>query len=146
MALGSPKFARLLNALLDVAFEISGADIGSIMVYDKVNKELRIHVSRGIADEIVKKARVKLGSGISGIAAKEGEPFLLDEDTTDNRIRPYFNRPYISSSMVIPLKAENRVMGVMNLGALKTSSVRFNKGNINLMSKLADLATVAAPV
>lgn len=146
MAPGSPKFTRLLNALLDVAFEITGADIGSVMVYDKSSKELSIHVSRGIAEEIVKSAKVKLGSGISGIAAKEGRSFLLDENTTDNRIRSYFNRPNISSSMVIPLKAENRVVGVMNLGALVTSSVRFNNDNINLMNKLADLATVAVPV
>lgn len=104
-----------------------------------------LNVSRGIADEIVKSARVKLGSGISGIAAKEGKPLLLDENTTDNRIRPYFSRPNISSSMVIPLKAENRLVGVMNLGALETSAVRFNKDNINLMNKLADLVTAAVP-
>jgi len=146
MAPDSAKFARLLNALLDVAFEISGADIGSIMIYDKASNELRIHVSRGIDKDIVSKTRVRLGTGISGIAAKEGESLLLDENTTDNRIRPYLSRPYINSAMVIPLKTENRVVGVMNLGALGTSSVRFSRDNINVMNKLADLATVAAPV
>lgn len=143
MVSGSAKLSHLLEALLDVAFEISRADIGSIMVYDKANKELKIHTSRGIANDIVRNTRVKLGTGISGIAAKEGEAFLLDDNNKDNRIAPYLNRPSLRSSMVIPLRTENRVVGVMNLGALGTSSVRFNRDSISLMRKLADLATVA---
>ncbi len=143
MVPGSAKLSQLLEALLDVAFEISGADIGSIMIYDKANKELRIQASRGIADDIVRNTRVKLGTGISGIAVKEGEAFLLDNENKDNRIAPYLNRPSLRSSMVIPFKAEERVAGVMNLGALNTSAVRFSQDNIKLMNKLVDLATVA---
>jgi hypothetical protein len=45
--------------------------------------------------------------------------------------------------MVLPINVENRVMGVINLGALKTSAVRFNNGNLKLMNKLIDLATLA---
>ena len=137
------KLTKLLDALLDVAFEISQADIGSVMFFDKVNNELTIQASKGIADEIVKNTRVKLGSRISGIAAKEGESFLIDSNTKDNRIRPYLNRPSLSSSMVIPLKIEKKVVGVMNLGALNTSSVTFNQDNMGLMSKLVDFATLA---
>ena len=143
MVSGSARLSHLLEALLDVAFEITKADVGSIMLYDKVNKELRIQASRGIADDIVRNTRVKLGAGISGIAAKERESFLLDDENKDNRIAPYLNRPSLRSSMVIPFKTEEKIVGVMNLGALNTSSVRFNKDSISLMRKLADLATVA---
>lgn len=143
MAADLPKLSKLLDALLDVAFEISGADIGSVMFFDKANDELTIRASRGISNEIVRNTRVKLGSGISGIAAKEGKSFLIDENTKDSRIRPYLNRPYISSSMIVPLKIEERVLGVMNLGTLDTSLVRFSQDNMGLMRKLADLATVA---
>ncbi|MBL7131853.1 MAG: GAF domain-containing protein [Candidatus Omnitrophica bacterium] len=45
--------------------------------------------------------------------------------------------------MVIPLKIENRVVGVMNIGVLTTSSVRFNQNNIKLMKRLLDLAALA---
>jgi hypothetical protein len=45
--------------------------------------------------------------------------------------------------MVLPLKSEKRVMGIMNLAALQTSPVRFDRKNLNLMNRLLDLASVA---
>jgi len=143
MAPDSPKLSRLLNALLEVAFQVTGADIGSIMFFDNDNGELTIKASRGIPEEIVRSTRVKLGDGISGIAAKERTSFLINDDVKDNRIKPYLNRPYISSSMVLPINVGARVRGVVNLGALKTSAVRFDNNNLKSMNKLIDLAAVA---
>lgn len=143
MAPESPKLSKVLKALLDVAFQVTGADIGSIMLLDKANDELTIHTSRGIADEIAQKARVRFGEGISGTAAKEGESFIIDDTIPDNRIKRYMKRPYLSSSMVVPIKVKDSPWGVMNLGALTTSSVRFNIESVQLINKLIGLATVA---
>ena len=137
------KLKKLFQILLDVAFEISGADIGSIMFFDKSSDAFTIRVSKGIPEEIAAKTKVKLGDGISGTVAKEGEPVLLDKDTKDNRIKRFLTRPYLSSSMVLPLKSEERVVGVMNLAALQTSPIRFNQENLNLMNRLLDLASIA---
>lgn len=144
MAPDSHKLNKLLNALLDVALQVTQADIGSIMFVDINKDELTIRASRGLPDEISKNTRVRLGEGICGIAAKERRRFLLDDsNTVDNRIRSYLNRPYIASSMVLPIDVEDKVIGVINLGALKTSSVRFNTDNIKLIDKLINLATIA---
>ena len=143
MPIDSPKLNRMLNALLDVAFEVTGADIGSIMLKDEDKGELRIHSSKGLTNEVIKNTRVKVGEGISGIAAKEGASFVIDDNIKDNRIKRHLNRPYINSSMVIPIKVEDKVWGVINLGALKTSSVRFGVDNVHLVNRLIDLATVA---
>lgn len=143
MSLGSPKLTNFLNALLEVAFEISGADIGSVMWFDKINNELTIQASRGIPKDIVKNTRVKLGNKVSGIAVKESESFLIDEHTQDNRITPYLERPNLRSSMVIPFKIEDQVVGVINIATLSTSSVSFNRNNLNLMKRLLDLVSLA---
>lgn len=144
MAADSPKLSKLLEALLDVAFQITGAEIGSIMFFEKDQKdEMTVRASRGLPEEIVSKARVRLGNGISGIAAQERKSILIDDNLRDNRIRSYLTRPYISSSMVLPIEVKDRVLGVMNLGALQTSAVRFNTDNVQLMHKLIELATVA---
>jgi len=143
MVLDSSKLVRLLNLLLDVAFQVTQADIGSIMFYDKKSDELTIRASRGLPEEIVNKTRLRLGEGIAGTAAKEKVSFLIDDNLKDNRIKRYLNRPYISSSMIIPIQVRDKVMGVINLGALETSGVRFNAENMRLMNNLISLATVA---
>lgn len=143
MNLELPKLGKILEVLLEVAFQISGADIGSIMFYDKDKDGLTIRVSKGLPEEVVRNAMVRLGSGISGIAAKEGRSFLINDDTQDNRIKPYLNRPNLSSAMVLPLKIENEVLGVMNLGAFRTSAARFDTENLSVMSRLVDLASTA---
>jgi ligand-binding sensor protein/putative methionine-R-sulfoxide reductase with GAF domain len=139
----SPDFGRFLNSLLEVAFHVSGADIGSIMYLDRQDKEFKIRASRGIPEEFIKDARIKWGEGIAGIAAKEKTSFLINDDVADNRIKPYLKRPYISSSMVLPIKSENDSVGVLNLGALKTSSVKFSPANMQTVNRLIDLTACA---
>lgn len=143
MGLDSLKLSRLLNALLDVAFQMTNADIGSIMFAEKDSDEFTIRASKGIPEEIVSNTRVKLGNGIAGTAAKERTAFLIDNTQKDNRIKAYLRRPYISSSMIMPIEVEDTVLGVMNLGALQTSEVRFNRDNLQMVNKLIGLATVA---
>lgn len=138
-----PKLVNFMKALLDVAFEISGADVGSVMFLDKDSKELTIKASKGIPQDIVRNTKVKVGRQVSGIAVKEDRAFLIDGNNGDNRIKRYLKRPQVSSSMVIPLKIEDRVVGVMNIGALNTSLVRFSPNNLKLMNRLLDLASLA---
>lgn len=60
------KLKKLLNALLDVAFQVTGADIGSIMLMDKYRKHLTIRTSKGLSEEIVRNTKVKPGRGLPG--------------------------------------------------------------------------------
>lgn len=143
MSLELPKLGKILDVLLDVAFQLSGADIGSIMFCDKDKDELTIKVSKGLSEEVIRNTRVRLGSGISGIAAKEGRSILINDDTQDNRIKPYLNRPNLSSSMVLPLRARKEILGVMNLGVFRGSQARFNAENLTAMNRLVDLASIA---
>jgi len=74
---------------------------------------------------------------------REGKSFLIDDNLQDNRIKQYLSRPSIVSSMVIPIKVEEKVLGVMNLGAARSSDVRFNPGSVRVVNSLVDLATLA---
>ncbi len=137
------KINKIFDILLDVAFEISQADIGSIMALNSAGSDLTIQASKGIPEDIINNTKVKLGEGISGIAAKEDRSFLINDQPQDNRIKSYLNRPYIGSSMIVPIKTENRVVGVMNLGALKKSETKFNEENIQAITKLMSLVNAA---
>jgi hypothetical protein len=113
------------------------------MLLDEKSQELTIQSARGIAHEIINKTRIKLGERISGLAAAKKEAFLIDERCKDNRITAYLKRPYLGTSMVIPLKMANRAIGVMNLGTLESSANRLKKEDLKLMQKLADFTTLA---
>jgi len=134
---------RIFNVLLEVAFQVTGADIGSIMFTEAEGSELTIRSSRGIPEEITRTTRVSPGEGISGIAVKERKSFLLNEEISDSRILPYLKRPYIKSSMVVPIVVKGESAGVINLGTLRESSVRFGRDNLRVLQKLVDLASLA---
>jgi ligand-binding sensor protein len=137
-----PELKRVLEVLLDVAFQVSGADIGSIMFFEKDRDYLTIQASRGIPDDIARDARVRLGEGISGIAAKENRALLINDNIKDNRIKSLLSRPQIKSSMVLPINAQSKTKGVMNLGVMRSSPFSFNEDNVGLVNKLIDLATI----
>jgi hypothetical protein len=137
------RFQSVLHILLEVAMQASGADMGSIMFMDKGLDQLTIRASKNLSDEVVKTARVVYGEGIAGLAMKEKSPMLIDDQDPDNRISKFMNRPYLKSSMVLPIMADDKAYGVMNLGALEVSAVRFSSENLDRMNNLVNLATDA---
>lgn len=134
------KLNKFLDSLLDAAFSVTNADTGSIMLLDRVTDELTVKVSKGLSIDVARNAKVKLGEGISGLAVKVGEAFIIDEYQQDNRIKKYLKRPSIGSSMVIPIKFENDVLGVMNLSAHQSSRIKFDSSKARVINKLIDLA------
>ncbi len=134
------KFEEVLNIILDLALQISGADMGSIMLLDKNKEDLTIRAARGLSDKVIKDTRLKVGNGISGTAVMENRPILIDDRLADNRIQKYLNRPYLKSSMVLPIGTQDKAIGAINLGALEVSPVRFNSDNLESMNKVVNLA------
>ena len=137
------KLNRLFKVFLDVAFQVTGADAGSIMLLDKAKKELSIFASRGIEDLFIKNARIKFGEGISGTVAKERTSILINDRIDNNRIRSYLNRPNLKSSMVLPIKSKEDTLGVVNLSTTRSSPITFSPDDLKIMDRLVDLVVLA---
>lgn len=132
---------RLLNALLDVSFNTTDAEFGSIMLLDEKRGELYIKIGRGIKKDIIKQARLKIGEGIAGLAAQEKRSLLLDDKITDERIKSRLQRPEIKSAIVTPLQLKDEIFGVMNLGTSQPSN-KFNYENIAILNQLVKLVSI----
>ncbi len=139
-ALLPEKLKGMLEVLLDLALQISGADLGSIMLLDKNRQDLTIRAARGLPENIVRDTRIKLGDGISGTAVMDNRPLLIDDQFSDNRIKKYLNRPNLRSSMILPIGTEEKAIGAVNLGTLEISPVRFEPQNLESMNKVIAMA------
>lgn len=134
---------RLLNALLDVAFDATGAELGSVMLLDEKTDELYIKIGRGLKKDIIRDTRLKMGEGIAGLAAQERSFLLVDDKLTDERIKSRLRRPEIKSAMVLPIQVKDKLFGVMNIGTTATPSDKFNPQNLELLSQLGKLVSIA---
>jgi len=109
-----PALSDLLEVVLERTMRTVRASIGSIMLIDAERRTLRVVASRGLAD--VEGIEVALGEGIAGKVAQLGDAVVVEDIETDTR----FSRPndpkYGGGSFIcVPLRARDRVIGVLNL-------------------------------
>jgi GAF domain-containing protein len=106
-------FVDFISALMDL-------NVCSIMLSDELTRDLRIKCAKGIPEKVIKMTRAKIGEGISGWVALEGKPLLVKDIENDPRFRrksiPWYNT---KSFLSLPLKIQDRVIGVLNLNNKK---------------------------
>lgn len=130
---------KLLKALLEVSCDFAEADQGSIMLLDERNNELYIKMAKGLSEEIINTARLKLGEGLAGIVAEDGEALLIGDAVTDERIGKRLNNPQLKNSILIPLKRKNKLFGVLNVASYKEAGEKFTVNSVETIDKLAEL-------
>ncbi len=115
------NFDALCNKLLAMALDISQGISGSLMLTHENGRELQIVASRGLSSPIVHKTRQTIGEGIAGKVAETGEPLLLGGRVGDSRFRGTGGRDEVSSSVCVPIKADQQVLGVLNINSSPTA-------------------------
>ena len=110
-------FERLCSSVLDSAVRTVHAASGSLMLIDEQGQYLRIMTAFGLSDLVVQETRQRVGQGIAGRVAEEGEPLLLVGTIGDERFPVRGERPEIPSAVCVPIVAEGRVLGVLNVNS-----------------------------
>lgn len=124
---------QLLERATAQLAELFGADGVSIMLADDAG-QLSVHSSIGLS-EAAKKDKKRVGEGISGHVAKTGQPLLLAGQVKDQRFTG--NDPSIGESMVAPLRADDRTIGVVNIKHSVTAKDRFNQSSVESLQQVA---------
>ena len=92
----SANLNDLLQILLDVTLKTMKAEMGSIMLLDQKTGELFIKIAKGLKEEIIEKARTKVGEGIAGLVARDKQALLLiNEEIQDPEVKNLLKRPEI---------------------------------------------------
>ena len=112
--------SQILDLLLEVLLKVMRAERGSIMLLDESCQELSIRSARGLKAEIIKKARVRLGSGVSGKVAASGQSIFLKGFSGGRRLnikRDELVNPEIDTAYVAPIKLYDGTIGTVNINS-----------------------------
>jgi len=104
------------------------------MLLNDDRDELKIFVESGLIYRSQESNIIKVGEGIAGNVVLEGKPQLLIRQKEDGQ--------ETRSTMCIPLKARERILGVVNIIG-KKSGEDFSEDELNLLEILASSAAIA---
>jgi nitrate/nitrite-specific signal transduction histidine kinase len=131
----SIDFKEVLGILLEIITNLIGAEKFTIMIVDEQSNKLVPKASEGIILDQVPVA--KIGEGIIGSVAETGESYFTT--TLSNPEPENFNEPIVC----IPLKIEDRTIGIIAVYSLFTHKKNFTNMDYELFNLLAGHAANA---
>src|SRR5438874_315779 len=134
-----PQLSDLLSLVLERTMRTVRATIGSIMLLDHDRGVLRVVAGRGLPDGVVGQAEVPVGQGVAGKVLQLGEAVLVEDISTDPRFARPNDAKYGSGAfMCLPVRVEDRVIGVVNLAkaASAPASPAFTPTDLQFLNTL----------
>ncbi len=133
----SLEFQNLLEFLMDIAIEITGATCGALLLRKEGKNYLEVAVARGKYPQEVKKIRVPFGEGITGWVASNKEALNIPNVLLEPR---YIETPEtIYSEMAVPLLVGDNLIGVVAVDSSELNA--FSKDDVLSLNTLASMVT-----
>src|SRR5579862_6128772 len=104
-----------LRRVSEVVRKVIDYEIFAILLLNEKTQELRFRFQVGYPPEFAERVRIKVGDGVTGLAAQERQAILINDVTSDTRYIAAI--PHVRSELAIPLTTKNRVIGVIDLEA-----------------------------
>ena len=135
---------RLTDFVVDKAAAILQADKCSLMLFDENAGELCIKSAKGLSTEVVTQTRIKLGDSVAGRVAKEGTAMLVKDIGDDKRFDRSNSPSYRTSSfMSVPIKFNDRLIGVVNIAEKNIGLEPFNEMDMKVLCAIVRQAAAA---
>jgi putative nucleotidyltransferase with HDIG domain len=133
----SLEFQNLLEFLMDIAIEITGATCGALLLCKEGKNYLEVAVARGKYPQEVKKIRVPFGEGITGWVASNKEALNVPNVLLEPR---YIETPEtIYSEMAVPLLVGETLIGVVAVDSSELNA--FSKDDVLSLNTLSSMVT-----
>jgi phosphoserine phosphatase RsbU/P len=102
-----------LRRVAELVRKVIDYEIFAILLLNEKAQELRIRFHIGYTREMAERIRIKLGEGVTGIAAQRREAILVDDVSNHPEYIPAV--PNVHSELAVPLIVKNRVIGVIDI-------------------------------
>lgn len=130
---------ELLSLILRLAVESTKAEKGSLMLLDKDSKHLKVEIAEGMEEEIARKIKVPLGTGISGKVAQDGKPLLISGKVSEEEFQ-HVRGSGVKSALCVPLIVNESIIGVINVNSAESTHA-FTQDDLAFLTRLAGLAS-----
>ena len=106
-----------LRRVAEVVRKVIDYQIFAILLLNEKTQELRFRFQIGYPPEVAERIRVKVGEGVTGLAAQRREAVLVGDAAKDDRYIGVV--PEVRSELAVPLILKNRVIGVINIESVQ---------------------------
>ncbi|MBW1859548.1 MAG: GAF domain-containing protein [Deltaproteobacteria bacterium] len=131
-----PDIKDVLQLVLQRTMGAVNAKIGSIMILDDETQTLRIAAAEGLDDSVIDNTTMRVGEAIAGKVVQTGEPLLVEDVGKDPRFQKANDPKYETSSFIsMPLRAQWRILGVLNL-AKRGDNKAFTESDMSFLNTL----------
>ena len=127
----------LFQKIVDGAVQVSGANIGWLLVRDQESKALLLTAHRGLPDAWSKKMNMPLEDGISGLVGLSGETLAIAGDP----LLKFRIANLGKSACAVPIKVQNEVIGM--LVVVRKEDSPFDKTAQTLLEAVTDYASIS---
>jgi len=104
-----------LRRVAELVRKVIDYKIFAILLLNEKTQELGIRFQIGYPKQVADRTRIKVGHGITGIAAQTREAVMVNDVSRDPR---YIDKvPNVCSELAVPLIVKNKVIGVINIDA-----------------------------
>jgi GAF domain-containing protein len=132
---------RIFELILDQALEATGAESGTLRLYDSQTNALQMAAGRGVAVD-KKGERHSLDEGITGYVARKKAPLNVGDVRQapwDKIHLPFI--PNVRSELAVPMLEGHKLIGVINVESRELH--HFNEAHELLLAEFADLAVIS---
>ena len=117
----------------------------SLLLLDEDKNELYFEIVVGEAADRIKNIRIKMGEGIAGWAAQNGQPLLVPDVNQDPRFSKKIDKisNFATQSIIAtPMKFKNKVLGVIEI-INKSEPHPLSQRDVEILTTVADYAAIA---
>src|SRR5436190_6006957 len=134
----------ILQTIMDKMAEFFRPDTWSLLMVDEQKDELYFAIAVGDAAETLKTVRLKVGEGIAGWVARNGESLIVPDVYRDPRFAKRIDEMTkweTRSIICVPLQSKHRVLGVIQL--INCAMESFGQSEMFFLHALCDYAAIA---
>jgi signal transduction histidine kinase len=142
----SLDLGEVLRQVMAQSTRLLGSESSALMLLEETTQELVFEVATGDKGDQVKQIRLKLGEGVAGWVAREGQPLIVNDPIADPR---FFKKAddtsgYTTRNIIaVPLTVRGRVIGVLEVVNSLPAGRAFTEADLRLLQALKDQAGTA---